>query len=91
MVTALKSLAEGDAVFFLDPLKGMCPNGHCTTYVNGEFIYRDASHIRRNLRLETDDALARTMGLYTALATGEGQTRISEATEFEAPAAYPNN
>lgn len=91
MVTALKSLAERDGVFFLDPLKGMCPNGHCSTYINGEFIYRDASHIRRNLTLETDDVLARKMGLYTALAAGEGQTRVSEAIELKAPAAYPSN
>ncbi|MDX8513975.1 acyltransferase family protein [Mesorhizobium captivum] len=79
MVIALGSLAAGNGVFFVDPLQGMCPNRHCATYVNGEFIYRDGSHIRRNLKPETDAAVARMMGLYPALATGDTQSRLSTA------------
>ncbi|MDX8466852.1 acyltransferase family protein [Mesorhizobium sp. VK23B] len=77
MVTALKSLAEQTRVFFVDPLKGMCPDGRCVAYVNDEMIYRDGSHLRRNLTPATNDALARMMGLYPAI--GSIQSRISAA------------
>ncbi|RRI05406.1 acyltransferase [Mesorhizobium tamadayense] len=87
MVTALGSLAEDNSVFFVNPLKGMCPGGHCATYVNGEFIYRDGSHLRRNLRPETDDAIARMMGLYAALDASQGQARVSAADAEQAQAA----
>jgi hypothetical protein len=79
MVTALGSLAEENAVFVVDPLKGMCPDKRCATYVNGEFIYRDGSHIRRNLRPETDDAIAKMMGFYAALDAGQGRAQVSAA------------
>ncbi|AGB45215.1 putative acyltransferase [Mesorhizobium australicum WSM2073] len=79
MVTALGSLANENGVFFVDPLKGMCPNRQCASYVNGEFIYRDGSHLRRNLRTETDDVLARRMGLYSVFATGLEQNQLSAA------------
>ncbi len=41
----------------------MCPKGECSGYVNGEFVYRDASHLRRNLSRETRIALASLIGL----------------------------
>lgn len=83
MVTALGSLADENGVFFVDPLKGMCPDRHCATYINGEFIYRDGSHMRRNLGSETDKVLARTMGLYKALAASDDQTRMSAANPLQ--------
>ncbi|TGT89541.1 acyltransferase [Mesorhizobium sp. M8A.F.Ca.ET.161.01.1.1] len=63
ITAALKSLAAENHLSFVDPGPGMCPNDHCTTYVNGEFIYRDASHLRRNLRAQTKEALAKMIGL----------------------------
>ncbi|AZO74474.1 acyltransferase [Mesorhizobium sp. M1D.F.Ca.ET.043.01.1.1] len=79
ITAALKSLAAENNLFFVDPGSGMCPNDHCTTYVNGEFIYRDGSHLRRNLAPATNDVLARMMGLYPVLAVGNTQSRISAA------------
>ncbi|UCI07154.1 acyltransferase family protein [Mesorhizobium sp. B1-1-8] len=79
MTAAFKSLADKNKAVFIDPLKGMCPHGHCLTYVNDEFIYRDGSHLRRNLRPETKAALARMMDLYYALGIDDGQSRISAA------------
>ncbi len=90
MVTALTSLVQDNTVVFVDPLKGMCPDRHCATYINGEFIYRDGSHIRRNLRSETDDAIARMMGLYPALA-GQAQNRLSAANTAPSPTAGKSN
>ncbi|TPI19239.1 acyltransferase [Mesorhizobium sp. B3-2-1] len=63
ITSALKSLAAENNLSFVDPGPGMCPNDQCTTYVNGEFIYRDASHLRRNLRTQTKEALAKMIGL----------------------------
>ncbi|WP_164888314.1 MULTISPECIES: acyltransferase family protein [unclassified Mesorhizobium] len=91
MVEALGALAGRDGVFFLDPVKGMCPDRHCATYVNGEFIYRDGSHIRRNLGQVTDGELARMIGFFPALATGAGQTRMSQAISRRPSAAYSSN
>ncbi|ESY68896.1 acyltransferase [Mesorhizobium sp. LNHC232B00] len=90
MVTALGSLVQDNAVVFINPVKGMCLDRHCPTYINGEFIYRDGSHIRRNLRPETDDAIARMMGLYSALPDQE-QTRISAANAAPSPTAGKSN
>ncbi|TIV61374.1 MAG: acyltransferase [Mesorhizobium sp.] len=90
-VAALGSLARKDRVFFLDPVNGMCPNRHCTTYVNGEFIYRDASHIRRNLGPVTDGELARMIGFFPALAADGGQLRMSETVNPKLLAAHRSN
>lgn len=89
-VAALATLTKHDGVFFVDPLKGMCPNGQCATYINGEFIYRDASHMRRNLKPETDDVLARMMGLYQALAADDRQ-RVSVMNVPRPPTTRKSN
>ncbi|TIQ40739.1 MAG: acyltransferase [Mesorhizobium sp.] len=91
MVTALGSLAAERGLFFVDPLKGMCPNSHCATYVNGEFIYRDGSHMRRNLKAETDAAIARMMGLYPALAGSDDQTQVQAANGLVPPTTDNSN
>jgi len=41
----------------------MCESGECITVLEGEFLYRDQGHIRRNLRPETTLALTRLLGL----------------------------
>ncbi|TGS10231.1 acyltransferase [Mesorhizobium sp. M2E.F.Ca.ET.209.01.1.1] len=91
MVTALGSLSEENAVFVVDPLKGMCPDKRCITYVNGEFIYRDGSHMRRNLKPETDDAIAKMMGFYAALDTGQGRAQVSTADADQSQLATRSN
>ncbi|MER9920058.1 MULTISPECIES: acyltransferase family protein [unclassified Mesorhizobium] len=90
MVSALASLVHDNNVVFVNPLKGMCPDRHCATYVNGEFIYRDGSHIRRNLKPETDEAVARMMGLYPAL-KGQEQNRLSAANTTPSQTAGKSN
>lgn len=91
MVTALQSIAEQDSVFVVDPLKGMCPDEHCVTYVNGEFIYRDGSHFRRNLRPKTDDEIAKMIGLYTALEANQRQAPMSAANAEQPQTASRSN
>lgn len=44
------------------PSDRLCPRDTCNLSINGEFIYRDVSHIRRNLRPETRDTLAEVFG-----------------------------
>jgi len=41
----------------------MCGTAQCSTYVNGEFIYRDNNHIRRNILPGTARQIAETIGL----------------------------
>jgi hypothetical protein len=41
----------------------MCENENCMTKLNGEFLYRDAGHIRRNLTERTRMDLARILHL----------------------------
>ena len=91
MVTALGSLSVEDGVFVVDPLQGMCPNRHCTTYVNGEFIYRDGSHLRRNLKPETDAAIAQMMGLYSALGASQDRSRVSASIAGQPQTAGKSN
>ncbi|MDX8434344.1 acyltransferase family protein [Mesorhizobium abyssinicae] len=91
MSTALGSLAEEKTVFVVDPLKGMCPDNHCATYVNGEFIYRDGSHLRRNLRSETDDAIAKMMGFYAAFDANQGRAQLSAADAKQSQSATRSN
>jgi peptidoglycan/LPS O-acetylase OafA/YrhL len=47
----------------LIPGDRLCSNRGCQTWVNGEFIYRDDDHIRRNLHVDTNAELAKTIGL----------------------------
>jgi len=45
------------------PGDGMCGDLHCLSYLDGEGIYRDAAHLRRNLSDATKQDLAKIMGL----------------------------
>jgi peptidoglycan/LPS O-acetylase OafA/YrhL len=56
------SQLPGTTIIF--PGEAMCPSGGiCLTQLEGEFLYRDASHFRRNLSPGTNLALARLIGL----------------------------
>jgi peptidoglycan/LPS O-acetylase OafA/YrhL len=57
--------AANPDVKLIVPGDGACgTNPRCSVEINGEFIYRDAAHLRRNLSKETDGDLARLIGLY---------------------------
>jgi peptidoglycan/LPS O-acetylase OafA/YrhL len=45
------------------PGKGLCPSARCIDTVNGEAIYRDVVHLRRNLSEATNRELAHLIGL----------------------------
>jgi peptidoglycan/LPS O-acetylase OafA/YrhL len=50
------------------PSSSLCAGATCVTFLDGEFLYRDGSHIRRNLSEATKERLADLIGLTTALA-----------------------
>jgi peptidoglycan/LPS O-acetylase OafA/YrhL len=64
---ALKMIASRNLVGLVDPLDRLCTQDICPTFVNGEFIYRDNNHIRRNLSQETKRKIAESIGLGEAL------------------------
>jgi len=45
------------------PGDALCHGSTCVNRINGEFIYRDSAHLRRNLSPETDRLLAQTLHL----------------------------
>jgi peptidoglycan/LPS O-acetylase OafA/YrhL len=47
--------------------KGFCASGRCLVEINGEMIYRDSIHIRRNLTQETKLELAERIDLPNAI------------------------
>jgi hypothetical protein len=51
-----------DTVLY-SPADHLCDGQRCTTDMNGEFLYRDGAHLRRNLTPETRRALAERMHL----------------------------
>ena len=51
----------------LIPREALCDVSGCKTYVNGELLYRDVNHVRRNLNPETLRDLAGIIGLPSAL------------------------
>jgi peptidoglycan/LPS O-acetylase OafA/YrhL len=50
------------------PADRLCRNDTCEVSMDGEFLWRDAGHIRRNLRLQTRRDFAERIGLSAALA-----------------------
>lgn len=47
--------------------QGLCGDGRCLVEINGEMIYRDSIHLRRNLTQKTKVELAHRIGLPDAL------------------------
>lgn len=61
---ALSSMAkEFSNVTTILPDKSLCDDKYCQTYVNGELIYKDSNHIRRNLQETTVSVLSKKIGL----------------------------
>jgi peptidoglycan/LPS O-acetylase OafA/YrhL len=55
-------------VFYVPAGENLCDTGtHCLTMVNGEFIYRDTDHLRRDLTQVTLNELGKRMGLEKAM------------------------
>jgi peptidoglycan/LPS O-acetylase OafA/YrhL len=56
----ISSLSGAEIVI---PSRHMCTKDYCLMELDGEFLHRDASHIRRNLSQRTRDDLAKLIGL----------------------------
>ncbi|MCP3392307.1 acyltransferase [Bradyrhizobium sp. CCGB12] len=54
-------------VIVLDPGNALCADGRCRVWFNGEFLYRDPDHFRRNFSQSTNAALAERLGFLAAL------------------------
>ena len=52
------------------PAERLCRNDTCDVTMDGEFLWRDKGHIRRNLNLQTRRDFAERIGLTAALADG---------------------
>jgi peptidoglycan/LPS O-acetylase OafA/YrhL len=69
MYQALEAVAKTRSdVDVILPGREMCKGQHCLSSMDGEYLYRDDSHIRRNLRSSTKLEFARLIGLTTSLA-----------------------
>jgi SGNH domain (fused to AT3 domains) len=65
LMEVAKSLPNVAAII---PTEKMCRDDACDVFLDGEFLYRDPGHIRRNLRLQTKKDFADRIGLTAALA-----------------------
>ena len=64
---ALKMIAARNLVGLINPVDRLCTRDTCPTFINGEFIYRDNNHVRRNLSEQTKREIAEAIGLPEAL------------------------
>jgi peptidoglycan/LPS O-acetylase OafA/YrhL len=55
------------------PAERLCTKDSCDVYLDGEFLYLDIGHIRRNLRLQTRKNFAERIGLTAALSSHPAQ------------------
>ncbi len=69
---ALASIAAKHSnVTAILPVQALCQSAHCITKLDGEPLYRDQSHIRRNLPLSANLQLGRLIGLDAVFAFGQ--------------------
>jgi hypothetical protein len=59
----LLNFAQTRGVALTLPDERLCGAKECATWLNGEFIYRDSGHLRRNLAPETYRLLSEAFGL----------------------------
>jgi hypothetical protein len=82
LIEVAKSLASVVAVI---PAEKICGNDACELSVDGEFLYRDTGHIRRNLSLQARKQFADRIGLTAALANGRQDAAVRlDLTNHEA-------
>lgn len=55
--------AESAAIDVILPVERLCGEARCPTVINGEMIYKDSNHIRRNLATATFAELEELIGL----------------------------
>jgi peptidoglycan/LPS O-acetylase OafA/YrhL len=60
--------SKNDGVFSISLARPMCASGSCMTYLDGEFLFRDPHHLRRDLSPELNAKLSKLLGLDKALA-----------------------
>jgi peptidoglycan/LPS O-acetylase OafA/YrhL len=60
-------VAQHPSAAVVDPMDFLCDTTRCRKFVSGEMIYRDAVHLRRNLRTSTVSILANGLRLDQAL------------------------
>lgn len=63
----VKIAADHPNVATVIPSTALCTDAMCAMFLNGEFLYRDPSHIRRNLLPETRRQFSDLIGLTQAL------------------------
>jgi hypothetical protein len=68
----LEAAAGRPNVTVVDSGASLCSSDRCRTWLNGEFLYRDSDHIRRNLTGLTTSALAELLHLDVALRASDG-------------------
>jgi hypothetical protein len=59
---------KNEGVFSISLSRAMCASGSCLTYLDGEFLFRDPHHLRRDLSPELTAKLSKLLGLDQALA-----------------------
>lgn len=65
----LAKLANGRRhIAFVRAGEGLCASPECVTALNGEYLYRDGNHIRRNLSEKTTNDIVALIGLDAAFA-----------------------
>lgn len=65
----IEGVAHATGSEFILPGQKLCGSATCITKVDGEIIYRDTNHIRRNLTLDVRRKIAELVGLSPALLT----------------------
>ena len=65
--TILRTMSTDERITFIPVAPRLCTGDVCATVFNGEYIYRDNRHLRRNLKDETKRELAARIGFYEAL------------------------
>jgi peptidoglycan/LPS O-acetylase OafA/YrhL len=68
---ALAKMAGREGITFVRPSDKMCNASNCLTHINGEFLFRDGIHLRRNLSPATDMQLAKILGFDRIFAASE--------------------
>ncbi len=60
---AVEGYAANRGIFFVSPSEKLCQRDYCIKELNGELLYRDQGHLRRNLQPETNRELADMLNL----------------------------
>ena len=59
----LSMAAKFDNVTTIIPIDFLCNEDYCRTYVNGELLYKDSNHLRRNFKQQTVVKISKKIGL----------------------------